>query len=57
MTRLALLAIFAFVYVVLLMAVNAIFLEAFILINANLVAIHAFTHGISDTHYTIKLKG
>ena len=39
---LAPLAIFAFVYVVLLVAVDAVFSETFIFINANLVAIHTF---------------
>ena len=42
MARLALLAIFAFVYVVCRMTVNAFLTETFIFINANLVTIHAF---------------
>jgi hypothetical protein len=42
MASLALLAIFAFVYVFLLMAVNAVFPESFDFINAALVATHTF---------------
>jgi hypothetical protein len=42
MACLAHVAIFAFVYVVLLVAVNAVFPETFIFINANLVTVHTF---------------